>query len=91
MKRNVLHGFILWTCIVCAVAQAPAPAPSHNRDENVEHVSFVTEDGALIYADLLPDIVIGHVVKHQGAVLSRSARSSNPTRTTREPDSKEAR
>ena len=52
MKLNVLHGLILCTCIVCAVAQAPAPAPSHNRDEKVEHVSFVTEDGALIYADL---------------------------------------
>ncbi len=50
-----LHTTLLIFCACIVVAQIPhSPSgPSHNNPRaKIEHVSFSTEDGALIYADL---------------------------------------
>ena len=64
---------ILCGCIVTAQMQAQSPARSHNKSESeVEHVSFSTEDGGLIYADLYGNSDRGLVLAHGGRFTKES-------------------
>ena len=71
MKRRimrVLNPFlILCACIVTAQVQSPSPVLSPDKPEpKVEHISFSTEDGGLIYADLYGNGERGVVLAHGG-------------------------
>jgi pimeloyl-ACP methyl ester carboxylesterase len=64
---------ILCACIVTAQVQARATALSHGKTEvKVEHVSFATEDGGLIYADLYGKSDRGVVLAHGGRFTKES-------------------
>ena len=67
---------ILCACIVTAQVQAPSPAVSHDKPEvKVDHVSFATEDGGLIYADVYGKSERGVVLAHGGRFTKESWQS----------------
>jgi dipeptidyl aminopeptidase/acylaminoacyl peptidase len=77
MRRSIMHALtpflILCACIVTAQVQAPSPALSHDEPEiKKEHVSFATEDGGLIYADLYGKSERGVVLAHGGRFTKES-------------------
>jgi hypothetical protein len=58
---------ILSSCIVAAQGQAPAPPLSQSKtDVTMEHITFKTEDGGLIYADVYGKSDKGVVLAHGG-------------------------
>lgn len=66
---------LLFLCafILTAQVRAPLPALSHDKPEaKVEHVSFATEDGGLIYADLYGNSDLGVVLAHGGRFTKES-------------------
>jgi pimeloyl-ACP methyl ester carboxylesterase len=68
---------LLILCACSVAAQIPAPycsaALSHDKlQENVKHVSFATEDGGLIYADLYGKGDRGVVLAHGGRFTKES-------------------
>lgn len=64
---------ILYASIVTAQVQAPSPALSHDEHEvKVQHVSFATDDGGLIYADLYGKSDRGVVLAHGGRFTKES-------------------
>ncbi len=66
---------VLFLCafILTAQVRAPLPALSHDKPEaKVEHVSFATEDGGLIYADLYGNSDLGVVLAHGGRFTKES-------------------
>ena len=66
---------ILCACIATAQVQAPSPAFSNEKPEaKVEHMSFATEDGGLIYADLYGNSDRGVVLAHGGRFTKESWR-----------------
>lgn len=71
---RALNPFLfLCACILTAQAQAPLPAPSrHNPELKFEHISFATEDGAVIYADLYGNGERGVVLAHGGQFRKES-------------------
>src|SRR5581483_10366119 len=62
---------ILFACAGCAQVQA-ASTSHHQSKIQVEHVSFTTEDGALIYADLYGNSDRGVVLAHGGRFRKES-------------------
>lgn len=78
MRRRMTYSLaqLLVLCACTAHAQtptAPLSAPSHKRSEvKVEHVSFVTGDGALIYADVYGTGDRGVVLAHGGRFRKES-------------------
>src|SRR4029077_318379 len=77
MRQGITHAFtpllILCGCILTAQVQAPSPAFSTNKSESeVEHISFSTEDGGLIYADLYGNSDRGLVLAHGGRFTKES-------------------
>src|SRR5262249_21401797 len=77
-KTSTLTTPLFILVVVCAVAgrtDVPylAAALSHGRpDVNVQHVSFATEDGGLIYADVYGDGDRGVVLAHGGRFTKES-------------------
>ena len=73
---NALTGLvILCGCMVTAQVHSPSPALSHQESEPaVKHVSFATEDGGLIYADLYGSSDRGLVLAHVGRFTKESWR-----------------
>lgn len=69
-----LNPFLfLCTCIVSAQVQAPPPVlSSHRPEQKVEHVSFTTEDGGVIDADLYGNGERGVVLCHGGRFTKES-------------------
>jgi pimeloyl-ACP methyl ester carboxylesterase len=64
---------ILCACILTAHAQSPSPRLSPDeREPKVEHISFATEDGGLIYADLYGNGERGVVLAHGGRFTKES-------------------
>jgi pimeloyl-ACP methyl ester carboxylesterase len=78
MRRRMTYSLaqLLVLCACTAHAQtptAPLSAPSHKRSEvKIEHVSFVTSDGALIYADVYGTGDRGVVLAHGGRFRKES-------------------
>ena len=78
MRHALMHTLtpflILCGCIATAqMLQAQSPAPSHNKlGSEMEHVSFSTEDGGLIYADLYGNSDRGLVLAHGGRFTKES-------------------
>jgi pimeloyl-ACP methyl ester carboxylesterase len=77
MTQGITHAFtpllILCACILTAQVQAPTPALSNNKSESeVGHISFSTEDGGLIYADLYGNSDRGLVLAHGGRFTKES-------------------
>lgn len=71
MRRRIMQALnpvlILCACIVNAQVQSPSPVLSPDKPEpKVEHISFTTEDGGLIYADLYGNGERGVVLAHGG-------------------------
>jgi pimeloyl-ACP methyl ester carboxylesterase len=63
----------LCACVLAAEIQALSPvAPPHKPELRVEHVSFTTEDGAFIYADLYGSGERGVVLAHGGQFTKES-------------------
>jgi len=74
--KTVLFGLclILVLC-VCVAAQVPGASPALSADKTeakVEHVSFNTEDGAVIYADVYGEGDQGVVLAHGGRFRKES-------------------
>ena len=71
---HALNPFLfLCTCILTAQAQVPAAVLSPHKPElKVEHVSFATEDGGVIYADLYGSGERGVVLAHGGQFTKES-------------------
>jgi pimeloyl-ACP methyl ester carboxylesterase len=65
---------IVWTYLGTAPTQVtPSSTLAHNKpDINVEHISFATEDGALIYADVYGKGDRGVVLAHGGRFTKES-------------------
>jgi alpha-beta hydrolase superfamily lysophospholipase len=63
---------ILCGCIVTAQTQPPSAPSANKRGLEVEHVSFSTEDGGLIYADLYGKGDRGLVLAHGGRFTKES-------------------
>jgi dipeptidyl aminopeptidase/acylaminoacyl peptidase len=77
MRHALTHTLtpflILCGYIVTSHIQAQSPAPAHNKlGSEVEHVSFSTEDGGLIYADLYGNSDRGLVLAHGGRFTKES-------------------
>ena len=77
MRHALTHTLtpfvILCGCIVTSHIQAQSPASAHNKlGSEVEHVSFSTEDGGLIYADLYGNSDRGLVLAHGGQFTKES-------------------
>src|SRR5262249_29768481 len=70
----VLNSFLfLCTCIVTSQIQAPSPVPAAQQPElKVDHVSFATEDGGVVYADLYGNGERGVVLAHGGQFTKES-------------------
>ena len=65
LTHTLTSFLILCGCIVASHIQAQSPASAHNKlGSGVEHVSFSTEDGGLIYADLYGNSDRGLVLAH---------------------------
>ena len=75
-RTTLALALLLAFCACSSTIQAqPAPqsVPSHNEPEiKVEHVSFSTEDGALIYADVYGTGDNGVVLAHGGRFTKES-------------------
>ena len=71
---HVLNPFLfLCTCIVTSQIQAPSPVPAAQKPElKVDHVSFATEDGGVVYADLYGSGEWGVVLAHGGRFTKES-------------------
>jgi pimeloyl-ACP methyl ester carboxylesterase len=77
MKFSIVYGIIpiVFASIVAAQVQALSPAPSHDSTEaRVDHISFATEDGGLIFADLYGTGDRGVVLAHGGRFTKESWR-----------------
>jgi len=77
LRCSVLHALnpflVLGACIAVAHGQAPSPVLSpHQPGPKVEHVSFTTEDGGLLYADLYGKGERGIVLAHGGRFTKES-------------------
>jgi pimeloyl-ACP methyl ester carboxylesterase len=77
MRRTIAYALtpllILCSCFVTAQVQAPSRALSQDKPElKAEHVSFATEDGGLIYADLYGNGDKGVVLAHGGRFTKES-------------------
>lgn len=78
MIRGLLHGLtlLLILCLCNGAAQTRAPSlsatPSDDKAELAIHVSFATEDGGLIYADLYGKGDQGAVLAHGGRFTKES-------------------
>ena len=77
MKSSIVHALnpflFLCTSIVSAQVQAPPPVLSpHKPDQKVEHVSFTTEDGGVIDADLYGNGQRGVDLCHGGRFTKES-------------------
>ena len=77
MKRKVVHALnpilILFGCILITQVQAASVVlPPDESEVSVEHTSFPTEDGGLIYADLYGNSERGVVLAHGGRFTKES-------------------
>jgi len=79
MKSGIVHALnpfpflFLCTCIVTCQVQAPSPVPSTQKPRlEVDHVSFTTQDGGVIYADLYGSGERGVVLAHGGRFTKES-------------------
>ena len=77
MRRHVVHELnpilILCGCIFTTQVQAASLVLSpHKTEVRVEHTSFPTEDGGLIYADLYGNGERGLVLAHGGRFTKES-------------------
>jgi pimeloyl-ACP methyl ester carboxylesterase len=79
MIRGLLHvlTLLLILCLCNADAQTPAPSLSatfldEKPEQKIQHVSFATEDGGLIYADLYGEGDRGAVLAHGGRFTKES-------------------
>jgi pimeloyl-ACP methyl ester carboxylesterase len=77
MKRSIFHVLkpLVIVCACIAAAQVRASSPPLSVDEpdvEIEHVSFTTADGALIYADLYGKGERGVVLAHGGRFTKES-------------------
>ena len=77
MRRTVLLVLMpivrLCVCIMTAQVQTPSPAlPNERPEAKVEHVSFATEDGGLIYANLYGNSERAVVLAHGGRFTKES-------------------
>jgi pimeloyl-ACP methyl ester carboxylesterase len=75
MKLSIVYGLMLIpiVCELYAPLQVSSPALSHDSAEStVEHISFATEDGAHIYADIYGDGYQGLVLAHGGQFTKES-------------------
>jgi pimeloyl-ACP methyl ester carboxylesterase len=77
MRRRIMEALkpflILCACIVTAQAQSPLSLLSPEKPEpNVEHISFTTEDGGVVYADLYGNGERGVVLAHGGRFTKES-------------------
>lgn len=77
MKLSLLHTLkslvIMFCCIAASQAQPLSSALSSDKpDVKTEHVSFATEDGGLIYADLYGQGDRGVVLAHGGRFTKES-------------------
>lgn len=77
MSWSIVHALspslFLCSCIVTAQVQAPSPALlPHDPELKIEHVSFPTEDGGVIYADLYGNGERGIVLCHGGRFTKES-------------------
>ena len=77
MRHALTHSLtpflILCGGIVTSHIQAQSPASAHNElGSEVEHVSFSTEDGGVIYADLYGNSDRGLVLAHGGQFTKES-------------------
>ena len=77
MKGSVLNRLkplaTLCACVAASQVRAPSPALPPNKPEvRIEHISFATDDGALIYADLYGESDRGIVLAHGGRFTKES-------------------
>ena len=75
MMHALTHLLILYACSVAAQIPAPYYSAALSNDkpqEKVKHVSFATEDGGLIYADLYGKGDRGVVLAHGGRFTKES-------------------
>ena len=71
--RAVILLLNLWAYAALAQVQAPSSALANDKpDIEVDHVSFTTEDGGLIYADLYGNSDRGVVLAHGGRFTKES-------------------
>jgi pimeloyl-ACP methyl ester carboxylesterase len=72
--KTVLFGLCLVLC-ACVAAQVSGASPANSPDKTetkVEHVSFGSEDGAVVYADLYGEGSRGVVLAHGGQFRKES-------------------
>jgi pimeloyl-ACP methyl ester carboxylesterase len=70
---NPFLFLLLCTCVVTSQVQAPSPLPSaHKPESEVANVSFATEDGGVVYADLYGSGERGVVLAHGGRFTKES-------------------
>lgn len=77
MKTAVFGLCLLLLLCSCVAAQVPGPSPALSPDQpatKVEHVSFGSEDGAVIFADLYGEGARGVVLAHGGQFRKESWR-----------------
>ena len=68
-----MPAVILCTSVVAAQVRRTSPEPSSDKAESkVEHISFASEDGALIFADLYGSGDRGVVLAHGGRFTKES-------------------
>lgn len=77
MKQGIVHAFspvlFLWTCIATSQVRAPSIVLSAHKPElRVDHVSFTTEDGGVVYADVYGSAERGVVLAHGGQFTKES-------------------
>jgi pimeloyl-ACP methyl ester carboxylesterase len=77
MRHIIMYALtpllIMCSCFITAQVQVPSPALSQAKPElKAEHVSFATEDGGLIYADLYGNGDKGVVLAHGGRFTKES-------------------
>jgi len=77
MKCGIVHALspflFLCTCIVTSQVQAPSPVSSAEKPKSkVANVSFATEDGGVVYADLYGSGESGVVLAHGGRFTKES-------------------
>jgi pimeloyl-ACP methyl ester carboxylesterase len=76
MIRGLFHVLTLFPilCLCTGVAQTQAAPSDEQTRVKIEHVSFATEDGGLIYADLYGEGDRGVVLAHGGRFTKESWR-----------------
>ena len=70
---------ILCVCNVVAQVRPPSAVSDKTPEADVEHVSFATEDGGLIYADLYGNSDQGLVLAHGGRFTKESWQPQAPS------------